>query len=67
MSCRIVFGILMILFGGLFLLDNLHIIYFNFSDLWPAILIVVGLVMIVNSFRTGHGIRYNIEIGEKEQ
>ena len=28
--------------GALFLLDNLHFIYFSFSDLWPILLILIG-------------------------
>ena len=28
--------------GTLFLLDNLHFIYFNFTDLWPILLILIG-------------------------
>jgi len=28
--------------GALFLLDNLHFIYFSFSDLWPVLLILIG-------------------------
>ena len=34
--------------GALFLLDNLHFIYFDFSDLWPVILILIGFSILKN-------------------
>jgi fumarate reductase subunit C len=43
-------GIILLLFGVLFLLDNLDLMYFDFWDFignwWPVILIVVGLSII---------------------
>jgi uncharacterized integral membrane protein len=43
-------GIILLLFGVLFLLDNLDLMYFDFWDFigkwWPVILIVVGLSLI---------------------
>ena len=39
-------GILFIGIGTLFLLDNLDIIYYRFSDWWPIILLIIGAVII---------------------
>jgi phage shock protein C len=45
----VVFGIVLIVLGGLFLLQNL--LRINFSQFWPVILIVIGLAMLVPIFR----------------
>jgi len=46
----IFWGIVLLVFGVLFLLGNLGIMYFDFwgfiGDWWPVILIVVGLSII---------------------
>lgn len=46
----IFWGIILLLFGVLFLLDNLGIMYFNFwgfiGGWWPVILIVLGISII---------------------
>lgn len=51
-STRIFVGIVLILIGGLFLLDNLDIIYFNFPRIifsFPMILIILGAIIMINS------------------
>jgi phage shock protein C len=45
----VLFGIVLIVLGGLFLLQNL--LRINFSQFWPVLLIVIGLVMLVPVFR----------------
>ena len=42
-------GIILISLGVLFFLENFYIIHFNLFDLWPVILIVIG----VNKIRSG--------------
>jgi predicted membrane protein len=41
-----VWGWILVGVGSLFMLDNLHIIYFDFSDLWPLLLILIGFSML---------------------
>lgn len=41
-----IWGWIMLGIGVLFLLDNLHLIYFEFSDLWPLLLILIGFSML---------------------
>ncbi|HZY43859.1 MAG TPA: PspC domain-containing protein [Anaerolineae bacterium] len=45
----VLFGIALIVLGGLFLLQNL--LRINFSQFWPVILIVIGLAMLVPLFK----------------
>ncbi|MCP4631532.1 MAG: cell wall-active antibiotics response protein [candidate division Zixibacteria bacterium] len=49
-SCRIIWGFILIIIGGLYLLDSLHIIDFSLwnsiGKLWPLLLIVIGLYII---------------------
>jgi len=45
-SGPIVFGALLILFGSVWLLDNLGILRINVWDLWPVGLVVWGLYII---------------------
>ena len=44
-------GILLILIGGLFLLRNLGIIpfWYGWHEMWPAIIIALGLAMIADA------------------
>ena len=39
-------GSIFIIVGGLFLLNNMDIIYFRFRDLWPFILLLVGFAIL---------------------
>lgn len=43
---RLVFGVVLIVLGGIFLLDNL-ISWFDFGELWPIILIAIGVAMLM--------------------
>ena len=45
-------ALLLITLGILFLLNNLYPAQFQFSEMWPVILIVIGVVKIVEYF--GH-------------
>lgn len=44
------FPILLIVIGLIELLISLNIFNFGFSDYWPVILIVIGSIMVWNSF-----------------
>ena len=44
-----IFGVIMIVLGGLFLLQNLTAL--RFGQLWPLILILIGGVMLYNQLR----------------
>ncbi len=51
---RSVVGIILVVLGGLFLLDSMDVIDFNVARIifsFPAILIIVGIVLILNTFR----------------
>ena len=45
----LIFGLILILLGGLFLMQNF--LRINFSQFWPVILIVIGIAMLVPQFR----------------
>jgi predicted membrane protein len=45
-------GAIVLLVGTLFLLDSLHIMRFNWDQLWPLAIIVVGGLMIWNSLES---------------
>ncbi len=45
----LIFGLILIVLGGMFLLQNL--LRINFSQFWPLILIVIGIAMLVPQFR----------------
>jgi hypothetical protein len=47
----IALGIVLVLVGGAFLLDNAGVVDLHWSSLWPAVLIVVGAVVIVGALR----------------
>jgi hypothetical protein len=55
----ITWGLTFIVIGGLMLLDNLHVIRFDFSDFihrwWPLILIIIGLNIILKNLSGGDG------------
>ncbi|MBN1340966.1 MAG: PspC domain-containing protein [Bacteroidales bacterium] len=42
-------GIILITLGGLFLMDK-FVPRFDFSDLWPVILVVIGILLLVRNF-----------------
>jgi len=46
-----VLGIILVIVGGLWLLDNINIIDFHFSNWWPLIIIAIGMADLVNSRR----------------
>ena len=46
----LIVGIVLITLGGMFLISR-FIPHINFRDIWPVILIVVGLVIIAGNFR----------------
>ncbi len=46
----LIVGIVLITLGGIFLIARL-VPYIDFRDIWPVILIVVGLVIIAGTFR----------------
>ena len=46
-----VLGIILVIVGGLWLLDNIGMIDFRFRDWWPLIIIAIGLADLVNSRR----------------
>lgn len=45
-SCNRLFSVMLMLVGTLFLLGNLGYVRFSWSELWPVILIVLGVAMI---------------------
>lgn len=47
---RIVFGVILIMLGFLFLLDR-YFPYFDFEDIFPVTLVLLGIALVVNSFR----------------
>jgi predicted membrane protein len=48
-----VFGLVLVIVGGLFLLDNLDIMYFRLWDLWPLIIVAIGISMIWRVYGRG--------------
>jgi predicted membrane protein len=40
------FGLVLILFGVWFLLSNLDVIHYTFGDVWPILLVVLGIMMV---------------------
>jgi predicted membrane protein len=56
---RIFVGIILILLGGLFLLENLDLIYFDIPRIifsFPMILIILGAIIMINSRKKNFGI-----------
>lgn len=51
---RFVFGIILIVLGGLFLMGSLHVWHwFSFFRLWPLILIIIGIMIITKGMEKG--------------
>ena len=49
---RLIIGLALVVLGGLFLLDNFHVIYFDvpyWIFKWQSILIIIGLILLANS------------------
>lgn len=40
------FGVVLILFGVWFLLSNLDVIHYTFGDVWPILVVVLGVMMV---------------------
>jgi len=47
--------VMLIVIGVLFLLNNLFPDEFRFSRMWPVILVVIGLVKVIEYFRSQTG------------
>lgn len=47
-SGSLVFGIILILVGSLFLLNSVDMDIFDIFDFWPMVLILVGLIILFN-------------------
>lgn len=47
---RTIYGIILIVLGGLFLLDRM-VPRIHFRDIWPILLILIGVIMILNNYR----------------
>ena len=63
---RLVPAIVLISIGGIFLLSNLHIVYFReWLRYWPAILVAVGIVKLVDSQETGGRVGGGILVGAR--
>lgn len=63
-SERLVPAIVLISIGAIFLLSNLHIVYFReWLRYWPAILVAVGIVKLVDSQDTGGRVGGGILVG----
>ncbi len=58
-NSRYVMGLILVIIGGLFLLDNLNYLYFDIPHVifsFPAILIIVGILILINSEKKGIGV-----------
>ncbi len=58
-NSRFVLGFILLIIGVLFLLDNLNYLYFDIPHVifsFPAILIIVGILILVNSEKKGLGV-----------
>jgi predicted membrane protein len=58
-NSRFVLGFILLIIGVLFLLDNLNYLYFDIPHVifsFPAILIIVGILILVNSEKKGVGV-----------
>jgi hypothetical protein len=52
----LIFGIVLVMLGGLFLLRNVGVIEVESSILWPVVIIAIGLAVILRAFgRSGQG------------
>jgi predicted membrane protein len=62
-NSKLVLGFILVIIGGLFLLDNLNYLYFDIPHVifsFPTILIIVGILILVNSEKKGLGIIFVI-------
>lgn len=54
-NSKVIWGLVLVVFGALFLLNNFNILPWNFwfrlSRLWPVLLILVGIAMLVRDRR----------------
>ena len=51
-NINLIIGLALVILGGLFLLDNFDVIYFDVPSWvfkWQSILIIIGLILLVNS------------------
>jgi hypothetical protein len=57
-------GVILVGIGALFFLNNLHIVYVrDFVRFWPAILVAVGIVKLVDSTETGGRVAGGVLVG----
>jgi predicted membrane protein len=49
------FGLIFVAIGILFLLDNFHLIRFGFRELWPIVIILIGVVILKHGYGTPKG------------
>ena len=49
------FGLIFTAIGVLFLLDNFHLIRFGFGELWPVVLIVIGIAILRHGYGASKG------------
>ncbi len=62
-NSRNIVGLILVVIGALFLLDNLNFLYFNIPHIifsFPTILIIVGVLILANSEKRGTGIIFVI-------
>jgi predicted membrane protein len=58
-NSRIFLGFVLVIIGALFLLDNLNYLYFDIPHVifsFPAVLIIIGILLLVNSEKKGAGL-----------
>ena len=51
LSARTVLGILLIIFGVLFIADNFELFHFRFHNIffsWPFFLLIIGIILLIN-------------------
>jgi len=54
-------GIVLIVFGGLLLLDHADVIDFDLGRMWPLFIIAAGVGILLRSGRKHAGVHVNIE------
>ncbi|MCP4633104.1 MAG: PspC domain-containing protein [candidate division Zixibacteria bacterium] len=48
---NVIFGLILVILGGGFLLENFHIWYWwNFGKLWPVLIITLGVLILTRAF-----------------
>jgi predicted membrane protein len=56
LTAQVVFGLMIVVLGVLFTLDNLGVIHAgDYLRYWPAVFVMVGLLKIYHALRNGHG------------